>query len=162
MTFCPSGMAYGDACKYPTFSCVSGTTYGKTCTVLCPAGYELKNGARIITCEASGAWTTYSGNYCSRINKPPTKVKNRVKRNLIFKLEFVFSFSFRCISRELRFSRTSRRDTLSARLRVRTPIRTTLTRIDSWTATTAGSKSSTEAAYQSRSVPTTKHRRKGF
>ena len=88
MKFCPSGTTYGTTCKYAAFSCPSGTTYGKTCVTQCPNGYELKNGPSSITCQSSGAWTTYRGSYCSRINKPPSKVKKDLTPILISMLPF--------------------------------------------------------------------------
>eukprot|EP00118_Oscarella_pearsei_P012857 m.97906 g.97906 ORF g.97906 m.97906 type:complete len:364 (+) comp36966_c0_seq9:176-1267(+) len=72
--YCPSDMTYGTTCRYPKFSCGSGTTYGKECSVLCPTGYRQASGSAKITCEMSGAWTSCDTMYCSRINQPPSKI----------------------------------------------------------------------------------------
>ncbi|XP_065840202.1 protocadherin gamma-A9-like [Oscarella lobularis] len=61
-------------CKYPSFSCSSGTTYGQKCYVSCPSGYARASGSSSITCYSSGSWLSHSTIWCERINKPPTTI----------------------------------------------------------------------------------------
>ncbi|XP_065840080.1 protocadherin Fat 4-like isoform X2 [Oscarella lobularis] len=63
-SYCPSYRTYGSTCKYPSFSCSSGTTYGKKCYVSCPSNYARATGSSSITCSSSGSWPSHSTIWC--------------------------------------------------------------------------------------------------
>ena len=69
-----AGTQLGTTCKHAVVTCPGGSNqFPVTCPLSCPQHYAI-SGARSITCQTSGQWTSYATSFCRRINDPPTQV----------------------------------------------------------------------------------------